>query len=254
MLMRRGMIRTLSLVSTFAALLGACAAQDSKIEPGTDELAGEAGDGDTAKADAAHDTFGYLAVHKNAVVANPLFGAVYELSRANRTTTMCNDGQYHAQCDVHAISWESLGLAQSKIDPIEAALQREIDDPSVGTQIIVKGSYKIYVDFLAFEPTEIWMAQLASGNDAGTFVQVFDRGIRCITAPCPTYEEDKLNSTKTANIEDLDFGDASDSLQARVYDAATSSGAIVVGNRETRSAVSFVDTLRSVNQVYLLVK
>ena len=249
------MIRTLSFASVLALALGACATNQGTLEPGSDPLAGEAGDGDQAKADAAHDTFGYLAVHKVGTVTNPLFGTAYNLQRANRSTTMCQDGAYHAQCGVHAMMWESMGLSQTQVDKIEAALQREIDDPSVGTQVIVKGSYKILVDFSGFEPTEIWVAQLSGGNDSGTFVQVFDRGIRCVTAPCPTFEEDKLNSTKTANIEGLDFGDsATDSLQEKVDTATTTSGAIVVGDRETRSAVSFVDELRSVNQVYLPVK
>jgi hypothetical protein len=248
------MIRTLSFASVLALALGACAANQGTLEPGDDELAGETGDGDAAKADAAHDTFNYLAVHKVGTVTNPLFGTAYNLQRANRSTTKCQDGAYHAQCGVHAMMWESMGLSQTQVDKIEAALEREVNDPSVGTQVIVKGSYKILVDFSGFEPTEIWVAQLSGGNDSGTFVQVFDRGIRCVTAPCPTFEEDKLNSTKTANIEGLDYGDASSSLQDKVYTATTTTGAIVVGDRETRSEVSFVDSMRSVNQVYLPVK
>jgi hypothetical protein len=246
------MIRTLSFASILALALGACATNQGPLEPGNDELAGEAGDGDAAKADAAHDTFGYLAVHKVANVTNPLFGVAYNVQRANRSTTMCQDQAYHAQCGVHAMMWESMGLSQTQVDKIEAALQREIDDPSVGTQVIVKGSYKILVDFSGFEPTEVWLAQLDGGNDSGTFVQVFDYHPTCkpIMA-CPQLQEFKLNSTKQADIEELDFGSASDSIQNKVADATSANGAIVVGDRETRSLVDFINTLRSVNQVYL---
>jgi hypothetical protein len=243
--------------SIFASilLLGACAAQQpSNIQPGDDELAGETGDGEQPKADAAHDSFGFVSIHRSTDTSqNPLFGTRYTLERTNRTTMKCNDDQYHADCGVHAINWGS--LSQTQVDKLEKMLDDELSGAKVGTQILVKGQFKIYVDFSAFEVSEVWAAQLADGNDNGTFVQVFDNNIRCITAPCPTIEEDKLNSSKTANTEGLAFdADASTSLQTKVNAAIGTTGAIVVGDREMRSAVSFVDTLRSVNQVYLPVK
>jgi hypothetical protein len=250
-------MRTSIFASILLASLGACAAQDSSnIQPADDELAGETGDGEQPKADALHDSFGFISVHKNENPSpNPLIGTNYTLERTNRTTIKCNDNQYHANCGVHAISWESLGLSQTKVDQIEKALDDELAGTKTGTQVLVKGSFKIYVDFLAFEPSEIWLAQLPDGDDSGTFVQVFDNNIRCITAPCPTIEEDKLNSSKTANTEGLAWAsDASSSLQQRASSAVGTTGAIVAGDRVTRSAVSFVNTLRSVNQVYLPVK
>lgn len=254
MLMRRGinleivMIRTASFVALLSAAITGCAT-DTKTQPAPDELAGETGDGEAAKADAAHDTFGFIEVHRFTGTSSlPIYmRPQYTLTRANRTTIKCNDGQYHSQCDLHAVSWEAMGLSQTQIDKLEATLDG-------GGEVLVRGQYKIYVDFLAFEPSEVWAPQLADGTDDGTFVQVFERGIECITAPCPTVEEDKLNSTRTANTEGLDFGDMTSSLQDKIQTAMGAEGAIVVGTRETRSAVSFVDTLRTVNQVYLPVK
>jgi hypothetical protein len=254
--MRRviNMRTTISIASILVASLGACAAQDSSnIQPGDDELAGETGDGEAAKADAAHDTFGFVSIHKNANVSNPLFGAVYSLERTNRTTMKCNNGQYEASCGIHAINWGD--LSQSKVDKLEAMLDDELSGARTGTQVIVKGQFKIYVDFSAFEVSEIWAAQIKDGEDTGTFVQVFDRGIRCITAPCPQFEENKLNSTKTATLDSLDYGDsAQDALQERVYTAMTTSGAIVTGDRETSGSSHLTSVLRSVHQVYLPVK
>ncbi len=256
MLMRCGIhMRTSILASILFASLGACAAQDSSnIQPGSDELAGETGDGEAAKADAAHDTFGYISIHKATnPQTNPLFGANYSLERTNRTTMKCNDGSYHASCGVHAINWGS--LSQTKVDKLEALLADEQSGARTGTQVLVKGQFKIYVDFSAFEVTEIWSAQMKDGDDSGTFVQVFDRGIRCITAPCPTFAEAKLNSTKTANIEGLDWGvSAQDALQERAMLATQTSGAIVAGDRETSGSAQLANVLRSVNQVYLPVK
>lgn len=255
------MLRTLALASLFAASLAACATQDAaKAQPANDELAGEAGDGDAAKADAAHDTFGYLTVVKDGAFQceNPLTCTPYTLRRANRSTIKCNDGEYHASCTVKALEWDTAGLSSDQADRVEAALQRSAEDPSLGVQVLVKGTFKIYVDFLAFEPTEVWLAQLPSGASKGTFVQVFDNEtlLPCQPErPCAQYTEYKLNSSKTAAIEALDFGsDASDALQDKVADATASAGAIVVGGRETQSRVDYVDTLRAVDQVYLPLK
>jgi hypothetical protein len=256
MLMRRVInMRTSIFASIILASLGACAAQDSSnLQPGDDELAGETGDGEAAKADAAHDTFGYVSIHRmNNPQTNPLFGANYSVERTNRSTIKCNDGTYHDHCGVHAINWGS--MSQSKQDQLEQMLQDEQNGVRTGTQIIAKGQWKIYVDFSAFEVSEVWAAQLKGGDDSGTFVQVFDRGIRCITAPCPQFEEDKLNSTKNATLDSLDYGDsATDALQERVYTALTSTGAIVAGYRETSGTSTLTNVVRSVNQVYLPVK
>jgi hypothetical protein len=257
MLMRRVIhMRTSIFASILLASLGACAAQDtSNIQPADDELAGETGDGEQPKADAAHDTFGYISIHKNTDSnVNPIYGALYTLERTGRTTMKCNDGQYHATCGVHAINWGN--LSQTQQDKLEKLIDDEASGARVGAQVIVKGQFKIYVDFSAFEVSEVWAAQLSGGSDDGTFVQLFDNNIRCITAPCPTIEEDKLNSSRTANTEGLAWDDsgASSSLQTKVSGAIGTTGAIVVGDRVTKSAVSFVNTLRSVHQVYLPVK
>jgi len=255
MLMRRGIhMRTSIFASLLLASLGACAAQDnSNIQPADDELAGETGDGEQPKADAAHDTFGFVTIHKNTDPnVNPLFGARYNLERTGRSTIKCNDGSYHATCGVHAINWGN--LSQTQQDKLEKLLSDEESGARLGAQVIVKGQFKIYVDFSAFEVSEVWAAQLAGGSDDGTFVQLFDNNIRCITAPCPTIEEDKLNSSKTVNTEGLSWDDsgASSSLKTKVSAAIGSTGAIVVGDRVTETALR--NTLRTVHQVYLPVK
>jgi hypothetical protein len=239
------------LISLTFATLAACATTPST--PGTDELAGEDGDGEAAKADGV-DTFGYTEVHAISVTGgagschNILFCPNYSLTRANRTTIKCNDGAFHDHCGVHAISWESMGLSQTKVDKIEAAIKAEATDPSIGTQILVKGDYKIFVDFLAYVPTEVWIAQRSGGNSNGTFVKIFDRGIRCITAPCPQFEEDRLNSVKQATIDSLDWGDsAEDALQERAYEATSHGGIIVAGSRTYAGR----EKMRSMDQVYL---
>jgi hypothetical protein len=240
-----------------ASILAGCAQDAAPTAPGNDELAGENNDGETPKADAAHDNFGFLAVEKSGAFQcnNPLTCVSYELSRPNRSTIKCNDGEYHDQCGVKAIAWDKV-LTQEQAERVEAAIEREAMDPSIGVQVLVKGEYKIYVDFLAFEPTEVWIAQKKAGNTDGTFVRIFDRGIRCITAPCPVYEEGRLNSSRQMNIDGIDFGDdTSESLIEKIENATTSpDGVILVGERTHHSAASFVDELRTADQVFLPLK
>src|SRR5437879_1805952 len=61
---RLAMIRTMTLASLCFATFAGCAA-DTATQPAADELGGENGDGEAAKADAAHDTFGFVAVEKD---------------------------------------------------------------------------------------------------------------------------------------------------------------------------------------------
>src|SRR5438552_5266944 len=134
MLTQRGIMRNLPFMALSFSFL-ACAT-DSTVTPAPDELGGENGqDGEIAKAD-GRDNFGFIAVHKSGAFDchNPLTCINYKLDRPNRSTIQCNDGQYHDSCAVHAIAWTSAGLAQDKIDQIEAAITREAHDPTIGTQ------------------------------------------------------------------------------------------------------------------------
>jgi len=184
--------------------------------------------GEAPKADAAHDNFGFMAVEKT---------DAFRLSRPNRSTIKCNDGEYHDACGVQAIAWDKL-LTKAQMTKVEAAIERQAKDPSLGVQVLVKGEYKVYGDFVAFEPTEVWLAQKTDGNTDGTFVRLFDRGIRCITAPCPQYEEGRLNSSRQMNIDGIDFGDTSDSLQEKIYTATTSPE-----TGENSSETAFTDSI-----------
>jgi hypothetical protein len=252
--METTMLRTLSLASlAFTTALVGCAAEDPTT-PGSDELAGENGqDGEAPKADGI-DNFGFMAVQPTqAVCANPLFCENYTLARVNRTTTQCWGGGYSDSCPVHDINWSNLNLSDAKVATIEAAIAHQTKQS--GPQVLVRGTFKSFVEFVAFQPTEVWIAQRTNGNGNGTFVRIVDRGIRCITAPCPQFSEGRLNSTRDAVIDGFDYGtSAEDALQERVYTATTSGGAIVVGDRTTRTVGSYSEKYRSVNQVFLPVK
>jgi hypothetical protein len=246
------MLRTLSFATiAFTSLLAGCTAEDPTTA-GNDELAGENGqDGEVPKADGI-DNFGFMAVTPTTCSGPQIWCSQFELSRVNRSTTQCWGGGFAASCPVHDIDWAKLGLSDSKIKTITSAIANKTG----GAKVLVRGEFKNFVEFTAFEPSEVWVAQRSGGSDDGTFVRIFDRGIRCITAPCPQFSEGRLNSTRDAVIDGIDFGvSAEDSLQERTYDATTKpDGVIVVGNRTNRSAVSYVEHFRSVNNVFLRVQ
>ena len=241
----------------------ACATTGSSTTPGDDELSGETGDGEQAKADGI-DTFGiYTATKIGAFECNGAGSCTHvELARANRSTTTCADGTTADHCDVRTLDFGKLGLAASKLDGVMKKLQASAANPSVGPQLLIRGKYvhgtnPVYpnVDWVTFQVSEVWAAQVADGSVDGTFVMVSDNGKRCIDGPCPATTETRLNSSRSMDIDGLDFSDDQSSLSDKVYSAMTQpDGAIVNGLRTHGTIMHLPTTLRSVEQVYLRVK
>ena len=117
-------------------------------------------------------------------------------------------------------------------------------------------------DWVTFEVSELWTAQIDNGAVDGTFVMVRDNGTRCIDAPCPALSEMRVNSTRKQDIHGLDWPAEFQQLVTspgwlpnRVYDAETQpDGVIVTGYRTHGEVMHLPTTLRSVEQVYLRVK
>jgi hypothetical protein len=164
----------------------------------------------------------------------------------------CVDGTFHDSCAVHTVLWN---ISQTQSDKIEAALQRQLQNPALGVQVLVKGRFQIATDFLLFSASEVWAAQVPTGNSNGTFVQIFEDHQQCITAPCPTYEENKLNSALTAATEGFAFtSKVSSTLRNRATVMAADTGVVVAGGRGTFVMAGGTALYRYTNQIYLPVK
>ena len=252
-------MKTSLLGSTFTAalLLGACAT-DTTTTPGDDELAGEQNDGEAAKADGV-DTFGMFTAQKiGAFECNGAGSCTHvELIRANRSTTTCADGKTAASCSVRTLDFSKAGLSATKLTAVTAALQASASTPEIGAQLLIKGVYvhgtnpsAPGVDWVTFQVSDVWLAQLAGGTLDGTLVLVQDNNIRCITTPCPTVTETRINSTRAANTMGLDWNDEAVQSTSSLHDkvaTAMAKGVIVSGFR-THDANA---TYRSVEQVFL---
>lgn len=262
-------MRTTILASlTFASLTACTATTAPTTVPADDELAGESGDGEAPKAD-GYDTFGiYTAQKIGAFECNGAGSCTHvELARANRSTTTCADGKPAASCEVRTLDFSNLGLAADKLALVTGKLQASAATPELGPQLLVRGKYVHGTnptvqgaDWVTFQVSEVWVAQLDHGTLDGTFVMLRDSNIRCITAPCPATAEGRVNSSKAMNIDGMDWS-ATDTTSALSADpegdalAATSEpdGLIVNGTR-THAASGPAATYRAVGQSFLRVK
>jgi hypothetical protein len=246
-----------------STLLSACALDAGGTTPGTDELAGDKGnDGSKADENALQDTFGiYTAQKIGAYECNGLGSCTHvDLASAGRSMTTCLDGSKAAACSVKFLDFATLGLTASQTDAATNKLQASAATPEIGPQLLVRGKFVTSPqqggDAVTFQVTELWTAQLPDATTDGTFVMVRDAGIRCITAPCPSLNENRINSTRNLNIEGIDWPEGlASSLQDKIYDATTKTdGVILAGDRTHGSENGKTTNLRTVNQAFLRVK
>ena len=209
-----------------------------------DELAGETADDDVANADgkgdvAAAGNYTYYSIKGDIRrCASPYCGGDF-LQRLNRTTTVCHDGKASAACYTPELGFSESGLKQEAQDKLRLAISQGVIGE--GVKAIVRGRFarygttKIGQDMGRFIVTEAWVAQSEAATD-GVFVRVKDNGLRCIAAPCPSTGEAALNTSRTANISDIDFS-ASGLTDEQVGELTEKmfqpSGLIIAGDRFT---------------------
>jgi hypothetical protein len=191
-----------------ASLAGACATEDAPV----DELAGESPvlDGEQATAPPGADAFTY-------VVLLPA-GSGLVAERINRSQLACADGSWAERCPVASIDWSAAQLAAA--DEATAAA-------SVGSyRAIVRGDLGVGAVLTA---REVW---LAGGADVGApedvVVRVQDADIRCITAPCESLTEQKLNSLREGLIAELDFAAVAGAADVDLARAAMAGDGVIV--------------------------
>lgn len=219
------MLRSLS--ASFLLAAAACSSS-----PVVDDLAGESAADDQvdAKSDSPFaDGYTYYAVSADLRKCAAPYCGGYFLSRVNRTSTRCKDGSYHAACYTPAFDWTSSQLDETQQQKLVDAAAR-----TDGAYALVRGHFTPGSTTLGqLTVEEAWVAEGASAPD-GVFAKVKDNGIRCITAPCPSLSEQALNTTRTANLSDLDFspsGLTDREVQGVQDDFYVPHGSIIAGDR-----------------------
>lgn len=151
---------------------------------------------------------------------SPMCGG-YFVRRVNLSTTRCADGRLAEECYVSEIDWNG----QPQIEPQRALLR--------GT-IIVRAN-KRFGKLGTLKVSESWQA--ANENQpAGDFYRVRDLGVRCITFPCPTHLEAKLNANTSRTIAgvELSRAQAADNVTSDANAAMTGREGVLVAGRHER--------------------
>jgi hypothetical protein len=224
---RGGMLRM--MVVAVAVFGTACTAEV------VDELAGESPeDGEaTGKADAdASFTFFTASPDLRQCSLDARCGGFF-VARPNRATTTCGRGQTGARCYVDGLDWSGTALPAS----VAASFEERV---RAGEPMLLRGDISPAPDDRGsvLAVTEVWTAGSETGEPVaqldGVFVLVKDNGIRCITAPCPSLGETRLNSTRSANIHAVDLeasGADAGAIERAMSDIFGGDGVIVVGDR-----------------------
>src|SRR6266850_739089 len=118
----------------------------------------------------------------------PMCGG-YFVKRVNLPLTRCPNGRSLPECYVAEIDWNG----QPQVDAGLALLRGSM----------MAKTYGRFGNLGVLRVTESWQA-VSNSRPTGTFYRVRDRGVRCITFPCPTHHEAKLNSTLSRDIAGVD--------------------------------------------------
>src|SRR5262245_60741979 len=186
-------------VMLFGAVAG-CASSGS-LE---DELSNEA----TADPQIATTNYAYFSIMSDLrKCAYPTCGG-WLLQRINQSATTCSDGTSATTCYTPVLDWSRANLPDAQRTELLDECRQHAG--SSGTYAIVRGTFRRFNDTTSrpelgrFVITEAWLAE-GDAESSGTFVNVKDNGIRCVTAPCPSFTETALNRRATTDIADVDF-------------------------------------------------
>ncbi|MFN0247855.1 MAG: DUF6748 domain-containing protein [Kofleriaceae bacterium] len=226
------MLRTLTVVALPFALALApmgCASTDAD-----DELAGEAEELLESKADHG-GSFTYFELEGDTRrCAYPMCGGLW-LDRLNATKTTCHDSSKSERCYTPVLDFSESGLDQAQQDVLRGFASQGVFE---GVYAIVRGRFaKKNTDtpmpnLGRFIVTEAWVA-VGEGTSDGVFAKVKDNGVRCITTPCNSTTEYALNSSRSADIAEVDFaaGDLSDAAIEGLVGDLSDGGFILAGDR-----------------------
>lgn len=163
--------------------------------------------------------------------AAPLCGGFF-VQRVNKPATVCADASRQAECYVAEIDLSALNATEEQ----KAALLASITTGNV----LLRGSVdaRQFGDFGSlgvFALREVWNAATET-SPRGSFFRVVNNGIVCVTEPCPSLREEKLNTRIQRDVAGLELKDAGAS-EAQMNEAHASldkpGGILAAGNHRT---------------------
>lgn len=198
----------------------------------------------------AGENFGYFSVRPDLrKCAFPICGGVF-VQRVNHFTTRCADGRLRPECYVADVSLQPLNLPSEQEDSIQVRIKN--GTVLLKGQLIVKPFSPLNTPSL-FQATEVWLAA-TDARPSGAFLRALDTGLVCITAPCLSFQEYKLNSFGQNDIAgvDLSLVGADDEQQDSAHEALrTEEGILVAGRLDVVSGPAGEASTLVASQFYL---
>jgi len=197
---------------------------------------------DLAPVDSPASTSTYFVIRRDLRrCASPMCGG-YFVRRVNQSRTLCANNRYARECYVSEIDWNG----QGEVEPNRALLRGDISG-STRPPFGKLGHLKVRESWQAAGDTQL----------AGEIFRVRDLGVRCITHPCLTHNEVRLNSTESRKIAGVELNKvgASDAVMQDAFAALTSPEGILVSgtHRRVTGPAGSANTLDA-SQFYLRTK
>jgi hypothetical protein len=147
---------------------------------------------------------------------SPLCGGYYVKS-ANQATTTCADGSQQAECYVGSSTGMTLANVEAGL-VVRGRMRKQVFAKQVLGRLQVLAA---------------WSAATGSTAD-GTFYRGVDLGVRCITAPCPSFRVTELNAANeyevgAVSLEQTEVPASEEALEAGHTALASSEGLLFVG-------------------------
>lgn len=219
-------IHQLVLGSVFAAsVFGLSGCASNVEEPGDEQVSDH-----SAALSGDQSTF-YSVRQDTRRCVSPLCGGVW-VSRVNRANTKCADNTWARECYVADADLSALGLPEPQASDLQSVVR---DGRVILRGEIVKRKFNGFGKLGVFEASEVW-EPATSAEPRGNFFRVTNTGVRCITYPCPTFHEAKLNRRAERDLASLDLSQigASDEAISDAYQATTTpDGVLVAGTHYT---------------------
>jgi hypothetical protein len=216
-----------------AALIAATAfigCSDDSADDLSDNESSEGGISDSSddgKADSLSRTATVFTLrHDDRRCRFPICGGWW-VSRVNFPRTKCADGSWASECYVGALNWDAANLDSASISDAESGFASQ--------RVVVRGRYGrgSAGEFGGYDTLKIKEAYRAIGTGAASGLYYFlgDNGIRCITTPCFSTNQDKANSTRSRKLSDLDVSgvDARESDLAQAFEQMGTSRILATG-------------------------
>lgn len=178
---------------------------------------------------------------------SPLCGGWF-VKRVNRKLTRCADGSRQPECHVLDLDLSAIGLSEEEEQRVEFlwGASHALVRGSIG-----RGDGGLAYPIDTLKATEAW-AGVAESMPDGRFYGVTGSGIVCITYPCQSFTETKLNASESANIHGVDLA-ASGATDQEFQDGfaeLAGSGILVAGKHTTISGPAGFGTALVASEFY----